>query len=106
MRATKTTLIGSTLIGIAALSTQAWADAQPPTQFTVHAMNQEQIQSQQRQTPTADDFERLNNRNRNESRIKDRQSQGMGTGIQHRYEHQYRYGSGGMSRGGMSGRGH
>ncbi|WP_298217912.1 hypothetical protein [Halothiobacillus sp.] len=102
MRATKTTLIGSILIGIAALSSQTWADTLTPTQSTVHTMNQEQVQSQQRQAPNAADFERLNNRNEHESRSMNRQSQGKGTGIQQ----QYRYGSGSMSRGGMGGRGH
>lgn len=103
MRTVKTTLLSSVLIGIAALSSQTWADDLTAPQSTVRSMNQEQIQSQQHQGPTAADFERLNNRNRNESRIMNRQSQGMGTGIQHQYEQQYRYGSGGMSRGGISG---
>jgi hypothetical protein len=107
MSTVKTALIGSILVGVAALSSQAWADSLTSPQSTVRSMNQEQIQSQQRLSPSAADFERLNNRNRNESRMMYKQPQGMGsgTGIQNQYEHQYRYGSGGMSRGGQGGRG-
>ena len=101
MRTVKATVLGSILVGITALSSQAWADTladtlvAPPS--TLRAMNQEPVQSQQRMAPTAADFERLNERNRNESKMMNRPSQGTGTGSQHRHENQYRYGSGSMS---------
>ncbi|WP_290677340.1 hypothetical protein [Halothiobacillus sp. 15-55-196] len=103
MRATKTTLIGSVLIGIAAISTQTWADTQTPPQSSQRSMNQEQIQSQQRQAPTSADFERLNNQNKNQSRMINQQPRGVGNESQ--YTQQYRYGSGRTSRGNKNGDG-
>jgi len=98
----KTVLLASMLAGVAALSSLAWADSMTGHQSSVRSMNQEQIQIQQRQTPTAADFERLNNRN--ESRTMNKQSNrmgnGAGTGVKHQYQHEYRYGSGSLRRGG------
>lgn len=93
-------VLGGVLVGIAAFSSQAWADTLTSPQSTERAMSQEQIHK-----PTASDYERLNNRNRTESRMMNKQSHGVETGIQHQYDHQYRYGSGGMSRDGMAGGG-
>jgi hypothetical protein len=105
MHATKTTLIGSVLIGIAAISSQTWADTLTSPQSTLQSMNHEQIQSQQRQAPTSADFERLNNQNRNQSRMMNQQPRGAGNRNQSQYTHQYRYGSGSMSRGSKTGDG-
>lgn len=105
MRIVKTTLLGSVLVGIAALFSQSWADDLTTSPNTVRSMNQEQMRSQQRQTPTAADFERLNNRNRNESRSMNRQPQGNGTGTQYQNEHQHRYGSVGTNPGSHGGHG-
>ncbi|ACX95812.1 hypothetical protein Hneap_0976 [Halothiobacillus neapolitanus c2] len=105
MRATKTTLIGSVLIGIAAISSQTWADTLTPPQSTLQSMNQQQIQSQQRKAPTSADFERLNNQNKNQSKMMNQQPRGVGSGNQSQYTHQYRYGSGSMSRGSKTGDG-